>query len=203
VCAVVHTYIYSTWSVWWTGIGFSNRFFIELIPLLVPGLAALIEKAEEKKYLSREFIVALLSFAAVWNIFLIGAYRVSSVPYGIFEPARIIDNPLTIGELIRQQLFVFPEKISSLFTAQWSQENFFTDRLIYAVLLKNPLEAIVILSVFVLLVALFLLLIRFFLRPDAGARLHNALTPLLCGVAGAVLVTHLVILGAYRNTKHP
>ena len=200
VCAVVHTYIYSAWSVWWTGIGFSNRFFIELIPLLVPGLAALIEKAEEKKYLSREFIVALLSFAAVWNIFLIGAYRVTSVPYGIFEPARIIDNPLTIGELIRQQLFIFPEKISSLFTAQWSQENFFTDRLIYAVLLKNPLEAIVTLSVFVLLVALFLLLIRFFLRPDAGARLHKALTPLLCGAAGAVVVTHIVILGAHRNT---
>ena len=80
VCAVLHTYIYSAWSVWWTGIGFSNRFFIELIPFLVPGLAALIEKAEEKKYLSREFIVALLSFAAVWNIFLMGAYRVNQCP---------------------------------------------------------------------------------------------------------------------------
>ena len=200
VCAVLHTYIYSAWSVWWPGIGFSNRFFIELIPLLVPGLAALIEKAEEKKYLSREFIIALLSFAVVWNIFLMGAYRVNSVPYGIPEPARIIDKPLTMGELIYQQLFVFPGKVGSLFTAQWSNENFFTDRLIHAVLFKNPLEAAVTLAAFMLLAALFLLLIRFFLRPDAGARLLNALTPLLCGVAGAVLLTHLVILGAYRNS---
>ena len=123
-----------------------------------------------------------------------------SVPYGIPEPARIIDKPLTIGELILQQLFVFPEKAGSLFTAQWSNENFFTDRLIHAVLFKNPLEAAVTLAAFMLLAALFLLLIRFFLRPDAGARLLNALTPLLCGVAGAVLLTHLVILGAYRNS---
>ena len=200
VCAVLHTYIYSAWSVWWTGVGFSNRFYIELMPLLVPGLAALIEKAEEKKYLSREFIVGLLSFCAVWNIFLINAYRITSVPYGIFEPERVIDAPLTIQDLISQQLFVIPELLSTLFTAQWSNDSFFTDRLIFAVLLKKPAAAAAALITLVLLAAVLYGLIRLMLRPDAGARVRKALAPLLLGVAGAVVVTQLVILGASQNT---
>jgi hypothetical protein len=200
VCVIVHIYIYSAWSVWWTGVGFSNRFYIELLPLLVPGLAAVIEKSEQKKYLSREFTVGLLSFCAVWNIFLIGAYRINSVPYGIFEPARVIDKPLSIYGLISQQLFVIPELVSTLFTAQWSNDNFFADRLIYAVLLKKPVATAAVLAVMGLLAAVVYGMIRLVLRPDAGARLRGALTVLLCGAAGTVVVTHIVILGAYKNT---
>jgi hypothetical protein len=107
---------------------------------------------------------------------------------------------LTIQDLISQQLFVIPELLSTLFTAQWSNDSFFTDRLIFAVLIKKPAAAAAALITLVLLAAVLYGLIRLMLRPDAGARVRKALAPLLLGVAGAVVVTQLVILGASQNT---
>jgi len=90
-------YLYACWSIWWTGIGFSNRFFIELTPLFALGLATLLRRL--RGWLSRDKVWGLLAFVIAWNLMLIGAYRANDIPQGIPDPHRVVDDPLTFGEL--------------------------------------------------------------------------------------------------------
>ncbi len=197
---LMHTYIYSCWSVWWTGIGFSNRFFVELSPLFVLGLAALMEKTEQKKLLSRDTVVVLCSLFAVWNLFLIGEYRANIVPYSIPDPALAIDKPLTIGAIIYNHLFVFPLQAGSLFTSQWSNENFFSQRLIHALTYKRPVEGFMVIFTAAVCVIVFFLLVKAFLSSESGKVLRSTLKTVLWGVSTSIVLVHIVIAGAYRHT---
>ena len=196
---VLHTYIYSCWSVWWTGIGFSNRFFVELSPLLVLGLAALIEKAMQK-VLSRDMVVVLCSLFAVWNLFLIGEYRANIVPYSIPDPARVIDKPLTMGTIMYNHLFVFPQTAGSLFTSQWSNDNFFPQRLIHALSYKRPVEGVMVLVTAAICCIAFYLMTRAVFSSAVGTRLRRTLKPALWAVVALVVLIHISIIGAYRHT---
>ncbi len=196
---VLHAYIYSCWSVWWTGIGFSNRFFIELSPLLVLGLAALMEKAMQK-VLSRDLVVVICSLFAVWNLFLIGEYRTNSVPYGIPDPARVIDKPLTMGTIIYNHLFVFPQNAGSLFTSQWSNDTFFPQRIIQALSYQQPVKGALVLVAAAICCIAFYLVTRAVFSRSLGKRLRRTLKPLLWAAGALVVLIHVCIIGAYRHT---
>ena len=196
---VLHTYIYSCWSVWWTGIGFSNRFFVELSPFLVLGLAALMEKAVQK-ILPRGAVVVICSLFVVWNLFLIGEYRANIVPYGIPDPARVIDTPLTMGTIIYNHLFVFPQKAGSLFTSQWSNETFVYSAFIHALSYKRPVAGFMVLVAAAICCIIFYIIARAVFSSNSGAVLRRTLKPALWAAGALIVLIHMGIIGAYRHT---
>ncbi len=198
LCAV-HIYLYSCWSVWWTGIGFSNRFFVELSPFFILGLAAVIEKAVAK-IRSWDAVIAGCSLFALANLFLIGAYRANIVPYSIPDPARAIDNPLTFGAIWYNHVFVFPRSAGSLFTAQWSNENFFTERIIHAVSHLRPIEGVMVVIAAVLCSVVFYGMARAIFVGDAGRNRNRIMTLALGGAGLLIVVTHTGIAAASRHT---
>jgi hypothetical protein len=113
-------YIYACWSVWWTGIGFSNRFFIELTPLFALGLAALLERLQE--WISRERLCALMALAVAWNLTLVGAYRANDIPQGIPEPGRVVDDPLSLSDLV-----AVASQNGGIAWLDWLHDGFFTE----------------------------------------------------------------------------
>lgn len=194
-----HTYLYSCWSVWWTGIGFSNRFFVELSPFFILGFAALIEKAIEK-IRSWEVAIAVCSLCALANLFLIGAYRANIVPYSIPDPARIIDKPLTFGAIWYNHLFVFPLSAGSLFTSQWSNENFFTERLIHAFSRLRPVEGSMVLIAALLCSLVFYGMARTLLHGAAGRKFNRIIMPALWATGLLIVLIHAGIAAAQRRT---
>jgi hypothetical protein len=199
LACVLHTYIYSCWSVWWTGIGFSNRFFVELSPLLVLGLAALMEKAMQK-VLSRGAVVVICSLFVVWNLFLIGEYRANIVPYSIPDPARVIDKPLTMGTIIYNHLFVFPQKAGALFTSQWSNETFVYSAFIHALSYKRPVAGFMVLVIAAICCVIFYFIGRAVFSSKLGEALRRTLKPALWAAAAVIVLIHIGIIGAYRHT---
>jgi hypothetical protein len=200
ITVILHTYIFSSWSVWWTGIGFSNRFFTELSPFFVLGLAGLLEKAWSKGLFSREALTGLLSLFAVWNLFLIGEYRTGIIPYGIPDPGRVVDEPLTLAGIVYRHLFVFPDKFGTFFSAQWSNDSFFPNRLGHALTFKQPLAAAVVILVFVLVSWLFWRLARAIFQSRVGGGTGGGSGWILGGAALMAILTHVVVLGAHMNT---
>lgn len=128
-------YLYACWSIWWTGIGFSNRFFIEMTPFLILGLAALAGMVEKRA--PREWVWGGLAVAIVWNLFLIGGYRANEIPQGIPDPYRVVDEPLTFPQLVASNLGAGPAMGPPRW-AGWLHDGFFTDRLSKAVTFSDP-----------------------------------------------------------------
>lgn len=197
--AFLHLLIYASWSVWWSGIGFSNRFFTELTPIFALGLAGLLEKASSRPRIFRA-AAAVLSLFALGNLFLIGEYRAGLVPYGIPAPGQTVNRPLTAADILGRHLFDFPDRFFSLFHSQWSNDSFFPE--ILGNSLRSPLQGIAVLAVFLAAACGFLFLTRRLLRPEAGAcwggRHRWALMALL-----VVPALHLLILEAGRHTHPP
>lgn len=196
----LHLYIYSSWSVWWTGIGFSNRFFADLSPFFALGTAALVRRAEGIRFISRKTIAGVLSLFAAWNIFLIGEYRALLIPYGIPDPGRVVDEPLTLAGIIHNHLYVFPEMIGSLFSSRWSNENFFSARLMHSGLFGQPRLAVAVILAFTVCVVLFCITARFLLNGKTGAFFRKRMKAVLAVTFILVAVLHGSIIGASRNT---
>jgi hypothetical protein len=136
----------------------------------------------------------------VWNLFLIGEYRANIIPYGIPDPARVIDTPLTMGTIIHKHLFVFPQKAGSLFTSQWSNETFVYSAFIHALSYKRPVAGLMVLVTAAICCIIFYFIGRALLFSKPGAVLRRKLKPALW-VAGAIIVLMQIgIIGAYRNT---
>ena len=127
---VFSIYAYACWSIWWSGVGFSNRFFIHLTPVFILGLAELVNLL--KKHVKGAVIVAILSVFMFWNILLMADYRALLIPHGIPEPTRSMDTPLTFGKLCSVQFYNFPENLWSLFSDRWASHTFFSTRVIHA-----------------------------------------------------------------------
>ena len=123
-------YTYSCWSIWWSGVGFSNRFFIHLTPVFILGLAGLIEMLNKR--IKGAVIVAILSIFVLWNILLMADYRALLIPHGIPEPTRSLEAPLSFGKVCLVQLYDFPENLWSLFSDRWASHTFFSTRMIHA-----------------------------------------------------------------------
>jgi hypothetical protein len=196
---VLHAYIYSCWSVWWTGVGFSNRFFVELSPFFVLGLAALMEKTI-RKVMSRDAVVTICSLFVVWNLFLIGEYRANIVPYGIPDPARAIDKPLTMETIMYKHLFVFPSKAAALFTSQWSNENFVYGAFIHALSYKRLAAGFMVFAGAAICCIVFFVMARAVLSGKTGELLRKNLKPVLWAAGACIVVIHIVIIGAWRHT---
>jgi hypothetical protein len=128
-------YIYSCWSIWWSGVGFSNRFFIHLTPIFILGLAGFIEILKRRMKLT--IITAILSIFVFWNILLMADYRALLIPHGIPEPTRSLEAPLTFGKLCSVQLYNFPENLKSLLSDRWASHTFFSTRIIHALKTKQ------------------------------------------------------------------
>ncbi len=199
--AFLHLFVYASWSVWWSGIGFSNRFFIELSPVFVLGLAALLEKVASRPILSRAS-AAVLSLFALGNLFLIGEYRAGLVPYGIPAPGQIVDQPLGFAGILERHLFVFPERFLSLFRSQWSNESFFLDHLSHALRDNLPVQGGAVMVVFLASAAGFLFLTRRLLSPEAGVRWGRWQRWVLVALV-AVPALHVLLLAAGRHTIPP
>ena len=70
-------YLISSWSGWWGGASFGNRFFISSYPWLALGLAASLRRIGRKWPRSPTLVVVLLS---LWNGGLIVQYGLQLVP---------------------------------------------------------------------------------------------------------------------------
>ena len=134
--AVVGTiYLYASWSIWWSGIGFSNRFFLELTPFFVLGLAALIHWAQ--RHVSRETVCGVLLFAVVWNLMLVADYRSNTIPQGIPDPWRVVDEPLDLSRLVAGNLRLAPNTADGPYWLAWARDGFVTERLINGLTFRN------------------------------------------------------------------
>jgi hypothetical protein len=182
-------YLYACWSIWWTGIGFSNRFFIELTPLFVLGLAALLQSM--RRWLTRDRLCGLLAVAIAWNLMLIGAYRANDIPQGIPDPHRVVDAPLTRAGLASTAL-----DSGGAAWIDWIHDGFFTGRAAKALTFHDAgaLLALLALAAAVMLAAM--LLIRLLLaRRFLSGTMRGSL--ICIGLAAAsVLLVHGAIWSA-------
>lgn len=127
----LQVYFYACWSIWWTGVGFSNRFFVNCLPLFALGIGALLEHFNRRFGL--RVILTGIIFIVYTNINFISAYRTDRVPMGIASPQRVVNNALTTFDLYKKVLLQMPSHIDTLFENFWINENFFIFRLSNAI----------------------------------------------------------------------
>lgn len=101
--AGLHIYAISCWSVWWSAIGFGNRF---LIALLVPaglGLAAILQRCARRP-IGRRLAVGAGIGLVFANVALLAAYRSDVIPVGIrgpnYVPAESFDLAFVVDALL-------------------------------------------------------------------------------------------------------
>lgn len=194
-------YVYACWSIWWSGIGFSNRFLIEMSPFFMFGLACLVDAARKRAL--GEWAAGLVLVASAWNVLLVGAYRISIVPMGIADPFRVVDRPLTAGALVHAVLVEFPGQLGSLFDGIWINQNYFAGRLKDSFVFANPGEFVQVTCVLAMTVvaALVVQKIMFALAgKGAGRGLRVAALVLL---SAGILLLHAAIGNASANTAKP
>jgi len=90
-------WVVGSWSMWWAGASFGNRFFIGAQPFLAPGLALFFEAAGRR---GRRVAAALvLAALAAWNMGLLYQYaaqmypREGQVPWSRVIRQNVIDVP--------------------------------------------------------------------------------------------------------------
>lgn len=95
-------YVLSSWSVWWTGTGFGNRFFIGFLPLFGLGLARIAELFMAR--IGAAWTAAVGGALAAGNLLLMCAYLVQAVPQGIPEDSLVTDRVFSFVDLARFML---------------------------------------------------------------------------------------------------
>ncbi len=145
-------YIYASWSIWWSGIGFSNRFFIHLTPLFILGGAALLQAVLRRVPLG--VVSGLLAVAVLWNVQLMAGYRGLFIPQGIPEPQAQCAAPLTLRALCEFQAREYPAALQSLVGDRWANHVFFASRMFHAWQAGNWRDVGVILCLFLLVAGL-------------------------------------------------
>jgi hypothetical protein len=87
-------YLISSWSGWWGGASFGNRFFISSYPWLAVGLAATVRSIGRRWRWSPTLVVVLLS---LWNGGLLVQYGLLLVPRsGAISWATVFTNQFTV-----------------------------------------------------------------------------------------------------------
>jgi len=137
VWVLAQIYVVSCWSVWWTGIGFGNRFFLNLFPVAALGLAELLGVAWQRRgRFTRAWRVAVASAAlllVVANLSLLSAYRSDVIPMGIKGPNYVQDAPPSALELFRRLTVDAPPTLAQLTRDFWVNQAFVMSRLRTAV----------------------------------------------------------------------
>jgi hypothetical protein len=130
---VLQLYAVSCWSVWWTGIGFGNRFFLNLIPPATLGLAQVMAVAcRPRRWFTRmpRLTVAVLAGLFIFiNLSLLSAYRSDIIPMGIKGPNYVQDDPPSLAELTRHLLLEAPATPEFLTQDFWVNQAFVISRL--------------------------------------------------------------------------
>lgn len=165
-------YLYASWSIWWTGVGFSNRFFISCTPILVVGLSALIERCRNFRC-GFAAIMTLCIFLVTFNIFFIMAYRTDSIPMGIASPQRVVNEELTLDDIYETVLNDMPRQPATVIQDFWINENFFAARVLNAVSTISFGRLFLIVAVLVILSVLVFWISHWGLGESVGALMNN------------------------------
>jgi len=190
-------YMYACWSIWWSGIGFSNRFFIGLTPLFVLGLCGAI--ASLGRVLTRERLWALLLCAVAWNLVLVADYRSERLPQGIAGPARVVDEPLTFGRLARANLGLAGADPTPAWR-DWQRDGFVTERLANFVQFRSLSGLGSLLAASVILGLLATLLLRSIFELERAMPRHRLLSRVVLVSLTATLALHGTIGIAAQRT---
>ncbi|MCE5231060.1 hypothetical protein LLG95_15895 [bacterium] len=89
----VQAWLVGSWSVWWAGASFGNRFFISALPLVAFGVARI---SNEK---NKRFKMILLALLCAWNMGLLVQYatqmipREEAVPWSQIVKQNVVDVP--------------------------------------------------------------------------------------------------------------
>jgi hypothetical protein len=96
----VLAWVVGSWSMWWAGASFGNRFFIGALPFLAPGLAAFFEAGGRRS--RRVLATALLAALVAWNMGLLYQYATEMVPR---------ETPVPWSRVIRQNVIDVPRRL--------------------------------------------------------------------------------------------
>jgi hypothetical protein len=136
VWVVVEIYVLSCWSVWWTGIGFGNRFFLNLLPVAALGLAqllAVVWRAGRFQRLRRCAVATVALALVIANLSLMNAYRSDVIPMGIKGPNYVQDPPPAAADLVAALRWQAPLTVDFLTRDFWVNQAFIPSRLRTAV----------------------------------------------------------------------
>jgi hypothetical protein len=101
-------YLVSSWSIWWAGASFGNRFFISSLPFLVFGLITLFVRMS--KWIGYKPVIIGVALLSVWNMGLLLQYFTQMVPR---------DGEIPWRQVVKQNCVDIPryiwEKLGSLF----------------------------------------------------------------------------------------
>jgi hypothetical protein len=133
LCVVAELYVLSCWSVWWTGIGFGNRFFLNLFPVAALGMALVLARLWQPARVldtpRRAAVVGLAVLLVFLNLSLLNAYRSDAVAMGIKGPNYVQDPPPAPAALARTLMFELPLTLAALTRDFWVNQAFFASRL--------------------------------------------------------------------------
>jgi hypothetical protein len=97
---VALAWVVGSWSMWWAGASFGNRFFIGALPFLAPGLAAFFEAGGRRG--RRVLAAGLLAALVAWNMGLLYQYATEMVPR---------EDPVPWSRVIRQNVIDVPRRL--------------------------------------------------------------------------------------------
>lgn len=92
---LLQVYVVGSWSQWWAGASFGNRFFVGSTPIFTLGLGALIEEAGH--YLRRPLLWGLAGGLILWNLLFMAQYGLGLLPY---------EEPVSLAAVARNQWIV-------------------------------------------------------------------------------------------------
>lgn len=93
---LVQLLLVSSWSMWWGGASFGNRFFISSFPFLALGLGESFARAERNGRAGRASIPILVCVLGLWNAGLLVQYGTEMIPReGEVPWSEVIGNQFT------------------------------------------------------------------------------------------------------------
>ncbi len=96
--ALSQLYIVGSWSHWAGGAAFGPRFWADLVPCFVLGLAALVRHLDQRLRIPRFGLALAGSLFVVWNFLLMVQYATGLVAaVGPVDPAKMIQNQLLVA----------------------------------------------------------------------------------------------------------
>jgi hypothetical protein len=97
------SWLVGSWSMWWGGASFGNRFFISTLPFIAIGIAWMVDAAAGRRRLSAA--LCLLAILIVWNLGLLFQYATEMIPR---------EDPVPWSQVIRQNVIEVPGRILGL-----------------------------------------------------------------------------------------
>ncbi len=101
---VLQVYLVAAWWCWWQGASFGGRMFSSCSLIFVLGLAALWDCFSSRKWQLTAIIITV--FLMGWNVLLVLQYESGMIPP---------EDPITIANLVKNQLLVIPYFLKHIF----------------------------------------------------------------------------------------